>query len=625
VNDAVHSLCSIEPTSNILNCKNKLNFTKTLKNVERNISKKINNFQTVLTLCSLAISNVFSFSNICSAFNVNSAKRPFITMQVQGVTSSWLFDTGAAASVMSLSEFRKISPDNRPVKLPAMLNLSTASADSLNIVGVYNLSFSMKGKTIQNPVYVCSNLNQKAIIGMDVIKKFGLIYSPLKETFHFEDTPINSNYFFQPKMPSNRSAVASLTVVKTVKIPPLTSISLSVSSLSSDHYRPPPGMLGLAHIGTPSLPYLNGGPGLVETNRLGEVTVRINNCSPVELKIERNTEIGFLESVCPSSVKEIDSDLFISEIEKIEAKLKPPLLPNDRNEFLKDLKLNVPENEKQAYLNLLLENHDVFSKNQNDLGCATNFTHTIHLKNSAPTYVKQFPVPEAYRGQLEKQIKEWLKMGVVKPSNSPYNSPIFVVPKKDGSPRYVLDFRKLNSNSQTDKYSMKTVEECIGDIGRSGSTIFSTLDLSSGFWQLPLEKNSQKFTAFTVHNMGQFEWTRTSQGLHSAPGQYQRLMELTVKGLHNVIVYIDDLLVHDSEHVTHRQSLQSLFNRLRKANLKLNLTKCNFGSTNVTYLGFRLTPEGILPGSDKLAAVKNATPPKNVHQIRQFLGLATLL
>jgi hypothetical protein len=187
----------------------------------------------------------------------------------------------------------------------------------------------MKGKTIQNPVYVCSNLNQKAIIGMDVINKFGLIYSPLKDTFHFEDTPINSNYFFQPKMPSNRSAVASLTVVKTVKIPPLTSISLSVSSLSSDHYRPPPGMLGLAHIGTPSLPYLNGGPGLVETNRLGEVTVRINNCSPVELKIERNTQIGFLESVCPSSVKEINSDLFISEIEKIEAKLKPPLLPND--------------------------------------------------------------------------------------------------------------------------------------------------------------------------------------------------------------------------------------------------------------------------------------------------------
>ena len=110
---------------------------------------------------------------------------------------------------------------------------------------------------------------------------------------------------------------------------------------------------------------------------------------------------------------------------------------------------------------------------------------------------------------------------------------------------------------------MKSVEECIGDIGRSGSTIFSTLDLSSGFWQLPLAPESQKCTAFTVQNQGQFQWTRTSQGLHSAPSQYQRLMELTVKGLHNIIVYIDDLLVHNSDHAQHRLSLQTLFNRLR--------------------------------------------------------------
>jgi hypothetical protein len=99
-------------------------------------------------------------------------------------------------------------------------------------------------------------------------------------------------------------------------------------------------------------------------------------------------------------------------------------------------------------------------------------------------------------------------------------------------------------------------------------------------------------------------------------------MELTTKGLQNVIVYIDDLLVHTSHHATYRQSLQQLFDQLRKANLKLNLKKCHFGSTNDTYLGFRLTPQGILPDSDKLAAVKNARPPTNVHQIGQFLGLA---
>jgi hypothetical protein len=93
-----------------------------------------------------------------------------------------------------------------------------------------------------------------------------------------------------------------------------------------------------------------------------------------------------------------------------------------------------------------LKNQNVFSKTKNDLGCATNATHKIHLKNKAPIYVKQFPVPEAYRKQLNLQVPEWLKIGVIKPTYSQYNSPIFVAPKKDGSPRYVLDFRKLNAN-----------------------------------------------------------------------------------------------------------------------------------------------------------------------------------
>jgi hypothetical protein len=131
--------------------------------------------------------------------------------------------------------------------------------------------------------------------------------------------------------------------------------------------------------------------------------------------------------------------------------------------------------------------------------CATNATHTIHSKHKAPIYVKQFPVPESYRLQLNLQVKEWLTMGVIKPTNSPYNSPIFVVPKKDGLPPYVLDFRKLNANSHTDKYSMKSVKNCIRDIGRSGSSIFSTLDLSSFLSHL-IAKNSPPSQSKTLVN-----------------------------------------------------------------------------------------------------------------------------
>lgn len=258
--------------------------------------------------------------------------------------------------------------------------------------------------------------------------------------------------------------------------------------------------------------------------------------------------------------------------------------------------MNVPDNERRAYEKLFVDNYDIFSQSKNDLGLANNFEHNIRLKNPDPVYIKQFRIPEAHRDHLEKQIAEWLKIGIIEPTHSRFNSPIFVVPKKDGTYRFVLDYRALNEHSLDDRYNMKDINECIGDIGRAGSTIFSTMDLTSGFWQLPLEEGSRKYTAFTCPGMGQYQYRVLSMGLKGGPGSFQRMVELTVKGLPRVIVYIDDLLTHSTSHAQHRQDLGDLFKRLRGVNLKLNPDKCEFGSQNVTYLGYRLTPQGIIPG-----------------------------
>jgi hypothetical protein len=207
-------------------------------------------------------------------------------------------------------------------------------------------------------------------------------------------------------------------------------------------------------------------------------------------------------------------------------------------------------------------------------------------------YIKQFKIPDVHRKLLESQVKEWLKLGIIQRSNSKYNSPVFIVPKKEpGQYRFVQDFRKLNQNSLDDKYCMKDVNECIGEIGRAGSTIFSTLDLTSGFWQMPLDRVSRQYTAFTIPGMGQFEWLVSAMGLKSCPAGFQRLVELAMQGLKNVIVYIDDLILHSNNHETHRQELQQLFDRLRKTGLKVNLKKCHFGSDNVNYLRFSINPK----------------------------------
>jgi putative transposase len=199
---------------------------------------------------------------------------------------------------------------------------------------------------------------------------------------------------------------------------------------------------------------------------------------------------------------------------------------------------------------------------------------------------------------------------------------MFCVPKKGGNGyRIVQDFRELNQKSLMDKYTMKDIHECIGDIGRSESTIFSTLDLTSGFWQMPFHSESVPKTAFILPGLGQYEWLTSPMGLLGCTASFQRLMEELLHGIDNVIVYIDDLLIRSRSHEHHLSILDIVMTRLSENNMKINVSKCFFCNTEVSYLGFRLTPQGIKPGKDKLKAVEKAKIPATKVDIKWFVGL----
>ena len=125
------------------------------------------------------------------AFNISQinsqSTRPHIKVSMNGITNSWLYDTGAAISLIPLSEFRKIHPDLRPVRLRPQVNLTTASSSVMNVTGLYHLKLSINNRSIVHPVYVCENAAQ-SILGIDAIRKFGLVYSPSKHSFSFEQS-----------------------------------------------------------------------------------------------------------------------------------------------------------------------------------------------------------------------------------------------------------------------------------------------------------------------------------------------------------------------------------------------------------------------------------------------------
>ena len=539
--------------------------------------------------------------------------RPYARAVIHGESIACLFDTGADVSCINSKIYEKVSPCNQLNAIEGLRPLKAAGGQMLKVHGVQKIELEIDGRKVKHPFLVIDDLNESMILGIDFITKQGLNYSPATREFTWEDGASTWQQGFCQS-------------IKKETIPALSSRLIKVNLITTGGGKPSKGEVVNACAAAEGKPLLSGTQGVI-AHQDGVAMIMVQNCAPVDVKVKRGELIGRIENLTGCEMTEIRS-LTEAEQPKVGEGLIGSISVQPTKPMEKDIKfirenvnLNVPEKFKKEYLSILYENHGVISRHKDDLGRSNTLQHEISLKSKEPVYVKQFRIPEAHRKQAEQQVVEWLKLGVVEPCRSKYNSPLFMVNKKDGGLRIVQDFRALNTQTMEDKYSMHDVSECVAQIGRAGSTIFTTIDLTSGFWQMVLHPDSRPYTAFTLPGKGQHQWTVAPMGLLGSPASFQRLVETALKGISNVIVYIDDLLIHTQDHQHHIQVLRNVFQRLGKHKLKINLKKCFFGSTNVAYLGFRLTPQGILPGSDKLKAVGQTAPPATVKEVRQFLGL----
>ena len=210
---------------------------------------------------------------------------------------------------------------------------------------------------------------------------------------------------------------------------------------------------------------------------------------------------------------------------------------------------------------LLLDYHDVCSKSSFDLGFTDVVQHKVTLTSEDPIHVHQFRIPFEHRQTIYDWVDELLKKGAIEVSRSCFNSPIFLVPKAGGrGMRAVLDFRQVNSASVPDRYTIREVRDCVDEIGLRGSQVFSTIDLTSGFWQQSLEKSSRPYTAFTVPGKGtRYQWTVTPMGLQGSPASFARLIDCCMREIPGVLTYIDDVLVHCPDHPSQLETLETAF------------------------------------------------------------------
>ncbi|CAM5167446.1 unnamed protein product [Natator depressus] len=246
--------------------------------------------------------------------------------------------------------------------------------------------------------------------------------------------------------------------------------------------------------------------------------------------------------------------------------------------------------------------------------------HSIDTGNARPIRVQPYRVSPQVKTAIEREIQDMLQMGVIRPSESAWASPVVLVPKPDGEIRFCMDYRKLNAVTRPDNYPMPRTDELLEKLGRD--QFISTLDLTKGYWQVPLDESAKERSAFTTH-FGLYEFNVFPFGLRNAPATFQRLVDGLLAGLGEyAVTYFDDVAIFSDSWADHLEHLQKVPERIREAGLTVKAKKCQIGLNRVTYLGHQVGQGTISPLQAKVDAIQKWPVPKSKKQVQSFLGLA---
>ncbi|KAG7301395.1 hypothetical protein JYU34_014336 [Plutella xylostella] len=350
--------------------------------------------------------------------------------------------------------------------------------------------------------------------------------------------------------------------------------------------------------------------GVIATPRDGKIPIQILNTRDDEVKLSNfNRNIRKLNDYTACSFSEV----------KVNA---------DRvKKLFSELKLNnLNEEELTEIENICAKFSDIFHLTGDKLTTTNVYNQTIRLKpNCVPVYSKQYRLPQSQKVEIERQIQDMLNNDIIEETKSEWSSPILLVPKKIDATgeqkfRLVIDYRKLNEKIENDRFPLPNITDILDSL--SGAIYFSHLDLQNGYYQISLEPESRKCTAFTFK--GQYQLKRMPMGLKTSPSAFSRAMTVGMSGLNyeKCFIYLDDLIVFGRNLQDHNRNLMDVFIRLRQINLKLNPRKCEFLKKELLYLGHLVTSEGIKPDPSKISALLEYPTPVTADDVRRFVAFA---
>ena len=539
------------------------------------------------------------------------------TVEINGHECTALMDSGSVISSVSEEFYKKHLSTSmlRPITeaFPYGLRITSATEDTLNIQGFADMNILFPGLVQPIPVLVTVlrssilNTNMPALIGSNGLEEWKLALQkthttipPLNsviDTWKTESTQTGTmmNVNYTPIDMKNCASIVTQMNIKDVR--PYERKLLFQPYKKYAH-----------HISTSTVTVPKN-----STNVTWEITTMPTTSTNKTVKLLPGATIG---SICP-----MREEIYISTGEE------PNQTTSDGKQKFLDLfeKESWPTNITKDIEGLLWHYRDVFALSHHELGCFNRTKHEIELTDETPIKQKYRRIPPHLYQAVKDELHKLLDNGVIQPSVSPFSSPLSIAVKKDGSPRICLDFRKINAVTKKDAKCIPSVDELIDSL--HGKKVFSSIDLMQGYHQQELSERSKKFTAFNAGPIGFFEYSRLPFGLSNSSASFQRMMEYILRELlpHLCLVYIDDVIVHSHTEEEHLDSLDKVFQCLRRYNVRLKPAKCVFFRNKLNFLGHTISDTGICADKDKVKAIQDWKSPATVKQVRQFQGLAGFL
>ena len=508
-----------------------------------------------------------------------------------------LIDTGASVSIVS--EKSLTNKFHAQKILPASISLKTVSGQQLEVLGKIFLRIKVGNSLVSHWFHVVRGISNSFILGFDFISANNV---QLNFTTQGNFMRIGHSRVRLTSAELVRSFVRlQHDVVLPAQTCNLVKGVCKRAVLSSGE---------VENIGTVSqiaTGFITKEPGLMVANSL----VRINNRKVIPLlvvnqtgksiRLRKGNVVGLFHGVS-------DESHTIAGIDSI-----APVNEQGGGEQ------SIPATEQGLLSQLLHEHGDLFAESDMDLGRTNVIKMGIDTGDESPIAVKPYRVPFNKRKVIDEQVDKMLDAGIIKPCQSPWQSPVVLVSKKDGTERFCVDYRKLNDKTIKNTWPLPHIDDILAVLGKS--KFFSSLDLKSGYWQVELDTEADKMkTAFACHK-GLFAFNVLPFGLCNAPSLFSELMNRVVGDLPFVLAYIDDILIFSESESEHIEHIRIVLDRLRDATLKLKKAKCSFFKEQINYLGHIVSKDGILPDKEKVSVIQNLKTPTCVKDVRSFVGV----